>query len=110
MPGKLCAKEAAMITFRCSLVISIAALCGCNVHHCELFMDGRTQLLREPYPMGYPTSKPAQNEVLAELIAQKAVVLDDRYEKDFHLYKVKTADGRAGYVIGGPGIREVGCK
>jgi hypothetical protein len=55
-----------------------------------------------------PHQYPASNPVAATLRPGQSIrVLRLRYGKDFQAFRVETADGRDGWVIGGEGIKVV---
>jgi len=71
-----------------------------------LRVEGKADLLEEPYPMGYPSSDPHPNRILAGLNNERVTILSERVDKDFKVYRVRTADGKVGYVLGAATIHE----
>jgi hypothetical protein len=86
-----------------ALAVLLAAL-GCG--QSRVLLVEKAQLLEKPYPLGYPSSAPLPNRVLADLEDERVCVLQDTYGKDFHVYRVRTGDGRKGYVMDSPSVRE----
>ena len=65
-----------------------------------LEMEADVEVLSKPYPMGYPSTRPQPNEVIATLRAgQRVPVFEIVDGKDFRAYHVRMADGRTGFVI-----------
>jgi hypothetical protein len=48
------------------------------------------------------------NRKIRLLKNEQVVVLDERFEKDFQVYEVRTRDGLEGYLVGEPGIEQIG--
>lgn len=89
--------------FVSSFAVLLAAL-GCGQGR-TLLVDS-AELLESPYPLGYPSSNPQPNRLLANLVDTKVCIYSDSYGKDFHVYRVRTGDGRKGYILDDPGVRE----
>jgi hypothetical protein len=81
---------------------------GCADEHKTLRIQGEHPLLESPYPMDYPSSAPMPNRKIRLLKNEQVVVLDERFEKDFQVYEVRTRDGLEGYLVGEPGIEQIG--
>lgn len=77
---------------------------GCSQKNEILVIDGEVDLLEAPYPMNYPSTAPKPNRVLKILNSQDVLILEERYEKDYLVYKVKTNNGEEGFVISKPNI------
>lgn len=62
--------------------------------------ENHIDVLKEPYPLNYPSTKPRPNTVIAVLKkGERVKVINYRYGKDYMVYKIKLQDGRNGYVI-----------
>ena len=69
-----------------------------------LVADDPLNVLEKPYPIGYPSSNPMPNRVVAVLPAgHRAKVKGDGYGKDFKYYEVALPTGETGYLIVGDG-------
>jgi hypothetical protein len=86
----------------------LLSLPGCADEHRTLRIQGEHPLLESPYPMDYPSSAPMPNRKLRLLNDEEVVVLDERLEKDFLVYEVRTRDGLEGYLVAEPGIEQIG--
>ena len=91
------------------LLLLAAFSASCSKEQRALEIEQPTELLEQPYPLGYPSSQPQPNTVLRTLTpGERVAILSDRYEKDFHVYTVRDSAGNQGYVIGRrPGVREL---
>lgn len=83
---------------------AILATLGCGQD--RVLVVEAAQLLERPYPLGYPSTGPLPNRVLADLTGTKVCVLHDSYGKGFHVYRVRTGEGEVGYILDSPGVRE----
>src|SRR6267154_3949196 len=84
------------------LAITVLAFAAC--HSPMLVADAPLMVLKEPYPAGYPTTKPIPNSIVAALsLGQRVKVTGDGYGKDFMYYRVALPDAGSGYVIYGEG-------
>lgn len=102
-----------MILFRNSMMAAMAMtllLGACSKRHQELMVTGDAALLENPYPMNYPSTAPKPNKRIRLLKNEAVILLDERIEKDYLVYKVRTIDGVEGYVLAGPGIKKVDEK
>lgn len=89
-----------------AVVALLFLLASCAKEPRMLDIQQKTELLEQPYPLGYPSTSPMPNSVLRVLEPQKVTVLSDSFEKDFHVYRVRDASGVEGWVIGKSGITE----
>ena len=83
---------------------ALLPLLGCG--HGRTLLVESAQLLEKPYPLGYPSSNPQPNRLLANLVDTRVCFYSDTYGKDFHVYRVRTADGKKGYILDDRGVRE----
>ena len=67
----------------------------------NLMITGKQiDVLEQPYPLNYPSTNPKPNRVIAVLEkGEKVEVVNDRYGKNYLVYKIHLKDGRTGYVI-----------
>jgi len=79
-------------------------LASCTSEHRVLVIQQQTELLREPYPLNYPSTAPMPNAIIQMLQPQSVVILSDRYEKDYHVYRIRDSLGHEGYIIGQLGV------
>jgi hypothetical protein len=91
-----------------SLVLVSLLTPSCAREHRVLEVQRQVELLAKPYPLGYPSQNPTPNSIIKVLEPQRVTILSERYEKDFHVYKVRDSSHTAGYLIDQPGLREVG--
>jgi hypothetical protein len=88
------------------VVAVIGMLFAC--HSAVLVADGPLNVMKEPYPAGYPSTHPMPNSVIATLhLGQRLKVKSEGYGKDFKYYKVVLPAGVSGYVIHGEGAFHV---
>ena len=68
--------------------------------------ESEVAVLREPHPLGYPSTKPLPNETVWSIPSGDCVAVRSRgYGKDFMYFKVRSASGETGYVISDAGVR-----
>jgi len=79
-------------------LLTVLILFGCSREE-VLVIDGASELLEAPYPMNYPSSSPKPNRVMRILKDQTVMILQERVEKDYVVYKIETDDGERGYVL-----------
>ena len=80
-------------------------LLSCTRDNRVLVLEVETQLLEQAYPLNYPSTAPLPNAVVRVLAPQDVTILNDRYEKDYHVYRVRDSMGNKGYIIDRPGMR-----
>ena len=49
--------------------------------------------------MDYPSTAPVPNRVVEMLKDERVELLDEQFEKDFHVYRVRADGGQEGYLI-----------
>ncbi len=65
-----------------------------------MIIKKQIDVLKNPYPMNYPSSNPMQNSVIDVLSkGERVKILGHIYGKDYLVYKVRLGNGRIGYVI-----------
>ena len=80
------------------ICLSIALL-GCEDAKL-MIINNSTEVLENPYPMKYPSTKPLPNKVIGVLHrADKVKILSQEFGKDYLVYKIRLTDGSIGYVI-----------
>ena len=90
-----------------AIVLLFSLLTSCARSERVLELQESTELLTHPYPMNYPSTNPRPNAVLKILKPQRVTILSDKYEKDFHVYKVRDSENTEGFVLDRSGVREV---
>ena len=81
---------------------------GCS-SNLTVYIEGPTKLLKEPYPLNYPSTNPQPNEIVTVLKkGDVGEVLSSDYGKDYKVYKVKMRDGKIGYLIYGDNFKVLG--
>lgn len=83
------------------IAVLIIIIVGCSSSSTVL-IEMPTKLLKNPYPIDYPSTNPQPNEIVSILkVGDQGRVLDITYGKDYRVYKVKMNDGKTGYLVGG---------
>lgn len=89
----------------CLMLLIILTSIGCSSKSIVV-IEGPTELLKEPYPIGYPSTNPHPNEIVSVLKkGDVGEVLSYDYGKDYKYYKVKMNDGKIGYLIFGDNFK-----
>ncbi|MBN1907071.1 MAG: hypothetical protein JW927_18475 [Deltaproteobacteria bacterium] len=89
------------------IFLFMSTFMACN-NNTTVLIEGPANLLKNPYPLNYPSTNPQPNEVISNLKAgDEGEVLDWSYEKDYKVYKVKMKDGKIGYLIHGDNFKEL---
>jgi hypothetical protein len=65
------------------LLVILIGVSGCNSNEGCLEILEPTNLLEEPYAIGYPSTNPIPNRVLKIMDKETVVITDKSYEKDF---------------------------
>jgi hypothetical protein len=84
-----------------AVLLSALACAGPSEH---LQISTEVPLLEQPYPLDYPSTRTKPNKALRLLNNERVVVISERVDKDFLVYKVRTEDGLEGYVLAEPGV------
>ena len=79
------------------VIVLALVLCSCIQEHRVLVLEQKTELLRQPYPLNYPSSAPISNSIVRVLSPENVTILSDSYRKDFHVYQVRDSLGNTGY-------------
>ncbi|MCC8364083.1 hypothetical protein LK996_13475 [Lysobacter sp. A6] len=80
-------------------VLASVVTLGCARERERVFIEGELALLEEPYPMGYPSSRPMPNRLIRKLHDEEVEVLDTFTDKEFLVSEVRTREGVEGYVV-----------
>lgn len=81
------------------VILSVIFISGCGSPTEEIVVTGKTELLENPYPIGYPSSSPRPNRIIRIVQDDALPILDDKIEKDYVAYKVRDHNGNVGYII-----------
>jgi hypothetical protein len=88
-----------------ALAVALAAGWLIYPHDC-LVAGSEVEVVAEPSPAGYPSTKPQPNRVVERLSpGQRVRIWYTGYGKDFAYYKVRLPGGTWGYVISGSKAR-----
>jgi len=80
-------------------IILSVGLYGCNKNE-TILIEKPTKVLENPYPENYPSTNPKPNSVLSILEKGETVkLLQEKYGKDYLVYKVQFDKGKTGYII-----------
>lgn len=93
-----------MMDLKTASAILWLLLVSCTNEYRVLVIQQHTELLQEPYPLNYPSTAPMPNVVIRVLQPQCVAILNDRYQKDYQVFKVRDSLGEEGYVIGRAGV------
>jgi hypothetical protein len=79
------------------VILIILILTGCSSNELVI-LQGKTQLLKQPYPLNYPSK--INNEVIIELFdGIELELISSGVDKDYKYYKVQLSDGTKGYLV-----------
>lgn len=83
----------------CCLLLCLF-LAGCDRKVLSEVLLDSVDVVEEPYPLGYPSSNPVKNRVIATLHqGERLLVGEEDYGKDYAYCAVKLLSGQSGYVI-----------
>jgi hypothetical protein len=85
---------------RPACIVLLALLAGCRSPvRTEVAVD-QIDVVDQPFPADYPSSRPVKPRTIATLHrGDRVYVRDQEAEKDYMYYTVELVDGRRGYVI-----------
>lgn len=80
-------------------------------NHCIVVEGGTVNVLLNPSPLDYPSTRPLPSSVVGVLApGERTRIWYTGYEKDYAYYKVRLPGGTWGYVISGREARVGTCN
>lgn len=86
-----------------ALFVLALSLGACGSNGCLEVIGERAEVVRQPYPLNYPSTDPRPNEVLRTIAPGTRILWDKvEYGKDYRVFRV---EGEDGWVVDGDNLQ-----